>query len=283
MSFFKKLFGGAPKDPNAGSLDAHMEYLNTLCRPAVHLRKADTSGFNKLGGVPDLPAGFEWPEWKGKPMSFLCQVDLGTLAGLADDVAPPRSGRLYFFYDADHETWGFDPKDKGSWSVKFASAIAPVSRATPPGAASSSAPFKEKCFTPARIDLYPDSEDARVASMPFDDRQWDAYCDINIGFFGGEPEHHLFGYPQPIQGNYMDVECQLASHGIYCGNPEGYESAEAKALEPGAADWTLLLQLDTDDDIDMMWGDGGRLYFWIKRDDLRAGRFDGVWMVLQCY
>jgi uncharacterized protein YwqG len=283
MSFFKKLFGGEPTDPNAGSLDAHMEYLNTLRRPAVHLRGTDTRGFNKLGGVPDLPAGFEWPVWQGKPMSFLCQVDLSTVAGLVNDVACPESGWLYFFYDADQETSGFDPKDKGSWSVKFAPADAPVSRATPPGAATSSAHFKEKCFTPVRIDLYPDSEDARVASMPFDGRQWDTFCDINIPAFGGEPEHHLFGYAQPIQGNDMELECQLVSHGINCGTPEGYESAEAQALEAGAADWGLLLQLDTDDDSDMMWGDGGRLYFWIKRDDLRAGRFDDVWMVLQCF
>jgi uncharacterized protein YwqG len=32
-----------------------------------------------------------------------------------------------------------------------------------------------------------------------------------------------------------------------------------------------------------MWGESGILYFWIRRDDLRARRFDKVWMTLQCH
>lgn len=31
-----------------------------------------------------------------------------------------------------------------------------------------------------------------------------------------------------------------------------------------------------------MWGDVGRLYFWIKDADLAAGRWDEVWACLQC-
>jgi len=26
---------------------------------------------------------------------------------------------LYFFYDQQQETWGFDPEDKGSWHVLY--------------------------------------------------------------------------------------------------------------------------------------------------------------------
>ena len=44
----------------------------------------------------------------------------------------------------------------------------------------------------------------------------------------------------------------------------------------------LLLQLDTDDDAGMTWGDCGMLYFWITKQDLEAGRFENTWMVLQC-
>ena len=31
-----------------------------------------------------------------------------------------------------------------------------------------------------------------------------------------------------------------------------------------------------------MWGDVGRLYFWIRDADLRARRFDATWLILQC-
>jgi uncharacterized protein YwqG len=82
----------------------------------------------------------------------------------------------------------------------------------------------------------------------------------------------------------MALECQLVTNGIYCGSPDGYRSAQAQLLKAGAADWMLLLQLDTDEDgPGWMWGDAGCLYFWLRRQDLAERRFDRVWAVLQCY
>jgi uncharacterized protein YwqG len=45
----------------------------------------------------------------------------------------------------------------------------------------------------------------------------------------------------------------------------------------------LLLQIDSDDAIGWTWGDAGRLYFWIRKQDLAARRFDRVWTILQCH
>jgi uncharacterized protein YwqG len=42
------------------------------------------------------------------------------------------------------------------------------------------------------------------------------------------------------------------------------------------------MQIDTDDDGGMMWGDCGRLYFWITDDALQRRAFDECWMILQC-
>lgn len=39
-------------------------------------------------------------------------------------------------------------------------------------------------------------------------------------------------------------------------------------------DLCLLFQVDSDEPAGMMWGDVGRLYIWIGRDDLTARRFD---------
>ena len=94
--------------------------------------------------------------------------------------------------------------------------------------------------------------------------------------------HRLLGHPQLIQ-NPMELECQLASNGIYCGGASRFQEAEAKALEPGAVDWRLLLQIDTDEDgPEWMWGDVGRIYFWIKRQDLASLRFTDAWLIFQC-
>jgi uncharacterized protein YwqG len=54
------------------------------------------------------------------------------------------------------------------------------------------------------------------------------------------------------------------------------------ALENGRSDWLLLFQLDSDDAAKMMWGDAGRLYFWITKQDLARRDFSNVWMILQC-
>jgi len=45
----------------------------------------------------------------------------------------------------------------------------------------------------------------------------------------------------------------------------------------------LLLQVDSDVHTGMVWGDEGRIYFWIHEADLREKRFDRVWLRLQCY
>ena len=50
-----------------------------------------------------------------------------------------------------------------------------------------------------------------------------------------------------------------------------------------AAEWELLLQVDSDEANGMMWGDMGRLYFLIHRDDLQARRFEKAWMIWDCY
>jgi hypothetical protein len=60
----------------------------------------------------------------------------------------------------------------------------------------------------------------------------------------------LLGNPEPVQGD-MQVECQF--------------------------------QVDShEEETGMMWGDVGRLYFWIKEDDLASRSWDATWMILQC-
>ena len=91
----------------------------------------------------------------------------------------------------------------------------------------------------------------------------------------------MFGWPDLVQ-NPMQLECQLASSGIYVGGAAGWRDPRVPQLTGGAAEWMLLLQVDTDDEAGWMWGDVGTLYYWIRRPDLAAGRFDRIWMIFQC-
>jgi uncharacterized protein YwqG len=60
----------------------------------------------------------------------------------------------------------------------------------------------------------------------------------------------------------------------------GYGDPRVKKLEAGKSEWMLLLQIDSDDDAKMMWGDTGMLYFWIRKNDLKKLRFDHVWLIV---
>jgi uncharacterized protein YwqG len=97
--------------------------------------------------------------------------------------------------------------------------------------------------------------------------------------------HRLLGHPDPVQGD-MQRECQLASNGINCGGREHLSDPRTPSLHEGAGDWRLLLQIDsidsTESDTGMMWGDLGRLYYWIREEDLRVRAWDLAWLVLQC-
>jgi len=93
--------------------------------------------------------------------------------------------------------------------------------------------------------------------------------------------HRLLGYPDEIQTE-MQLECQLVSNGIYYGNSTGRNDPRALALKAGAKDWELLLQIDTENAAGMMWGDVGRLYYWIPRVALDQKNFEATWMIMQC-
>jgi uncharacterized protein YwqG len=107
--------------------------------------------------------------------------------------------------------------------------------------------------------------------------------DLQARPFQGLPQHQIGGFPSPVQGDIMELECQLVSHGIYCGDESGYRDPRATELGASARDWKLLLEFDSDDDLDVMWGDGGMLYFWVREQDARAGKFADTWLVLQCH
>ncbi|MET7902172.1 DUF1963 domain-containing protein [Streptomyces sp. NPDC005355] len=53
-----------------------------LLRPAAHLRRAGATDpvVGRLGGLPRLPEGMEWPVWEGHgPLSLVAAVDSPTL------------------------------------------------------------------------------------------------------------------------------------------------------------------------------------------------------------
>ena len=210
-------------------------------------------------------------------------MDLANLRTRIDPWPLPGSGLLLFFYHSEQATWGFDPKDRGSWRVVHIDDDAQnCSLRAAPSSPQSPTEYPEKPVEPYLINTLPSWEDSRVEQLGMSDSEADAYTDECSAVYVEQPAHQLFGHASPQQGNDMDLECQLVSNGLYCGDSRGYADPRAEALESGAADWRLLLQVDSDDDADMMWGDLGMLYFWIRHEDLRSRNFENTWMILQC-
>lgn len=263
--------------------------LASLALPAVQLRASDARagetvvGASRLGGIPDAPRGFEWPVWRDRPLAFIGQVSLAEAAVLVRD-ALPSSGLLSFFYDAEQTAWGFDPEDRGSSRVYWFPDVQDLRPAQLPGSLPEHGSFQPVPLTSRASLSLPPYQALEVQALRLSAEEEDAY----FAFWeewqdrhGAGPQHQVLGHPSPIQDE-MQLECQLVSGGIYCGDPAGYKDPRRAELEPGALGWRLLAQFDSDDTAGMMWGDVGMLYFWIRELDLAARRFDRGWMILQC-
>jgi len=187
---------------------------------------------------------------------------------------------LSFFYEAwEQRAWGFHPKDRGAWAVMFTPPGVDLRRRVHRRNDGRWAPFGTVVLEPSAEMTTPPWDGPAVTRVLVDQDQRFAYASV----VESEPGvvHRLLGHPQPIQGD-MQTECQLVSHGFYCGDGSGYEHRDAQPLLPGAVDWQLLLQIDSQEDIGMAWGDAGRIYFWIHRDDLARRSWEKTWLILQC-
>ena len=254
-----------------------------LLTPELVEPSALASGASRIGGLPDLPAGVAWPEWRDGPLAFIAQLKLEDLAGFPACAELPATGQLLFFYEAEQATWGFDPADRGSWQVIYAES-ANLQRATSPAALPKHAIFQPCSITYSEGITLPPPESAAFETLGFSEKERETYFDVYDALLaeGHGASSWVLGFPEQIQGD-MQTECALVSAGLYTGDESGWTDPRAKGLEKDAPAWRLLFQLGSEDAAGMMWGDAGCLYFWMHERDLAARAFDRAWMILQCY
>ena len=254
--------------------------------------KSIPANASKIGGRPWLPSDFEWPlftdadEKATRPLSFLCQINIADIKEYDSDGLLPTCGMLYFFYECESFRWGFDPGDKGCARVFYFENTENFVPTEWPDSILEEYVVPEMAVQFTARNSYPGYEELAVYSNV--DCDWDTY-DETLGRMGYDTEadyHKLLGYADIIQ-NEMLSECERVSRGLYCGNPESYQETPADeelSIQNSAKDWLLLLQLTTltKDDWELMWGDCGRLYFYIRKQDLAEKRFENTWFSLQC-
>ena len=215
-----------------------------------------------------MAEGQSWPTHEGAPMQFLAQINCAELSHFRDATLLPDTGVLHFFQSDD----GME------CSVTLTPGGSPLKTVAVPTNAPPSN-FVLPQF-PVEFDLIPtvpDSEMKEFKSLGLNEDDAEALFEVHselVEKIRSEQHglHHIGGYPEPVQGSVF-TEC------------EKYTSRSKQTWQQAAENahlWRLLLQFDTDGDLDVMWGDAGTIYFCIREDDLRAGRFDKVCCTMQC-
>lgn len=232
--------------------------LETEGKPAEAL-----CGGTRFGGQPDVPGDFDWPvsDCDARPLTFLAQFNLAELAPMDAEGLLPHAGLLSFFYDTDEQPWGYDASEQSAARVYWFEDLSALAPMAAPDDAETLSGMKLRLWAEKSL---PEWEDFSALHLEMDD--CDAFEEARAQLGADEePEYasKLLGWPDAIQNSI-------------------FEDIAPKA---DAREWRLLFQMDStsDQDFDLMFGDCGRLYFCIRREDLAARRFDRVRYLLQCY
>ncbi len=274
-------------------LEERAQDVIRLARLSIRLtRAADPEAAaprSRLGGVPDLPSGFEWPSWNGIELAFLGQIDLAAVAALAPDLPLPGRGLLLFFYEASGQPSGLHPAHRGSCRVVHLDGD--PSRLRP-------APVERASFAPYPVALSGElmlppswSPAVEALDLDLDERAaWDDLREKVAAAQGVELEdlvprwqslHRLLGYPEEL-GSGIELDCQLASAGIAVDDADSVLDPRRDELEAGAIAWRLLLQVSDDEELGTSWGQGfGRVWILMREEDLRKRAFDRAWAILR--
>ncbi|MDR7317143.1 YwqG family protein [Brevibacillus nitrificans] len=220
-------------------------------------------GASRLGGNPDLPAGWSYPVFHDEPLVFIGQLNLEEIQSIGVPNDLPQRGLLYFFYEAVEQSVYGELADRDGWRVLFYdgdfSALTPVPY--PGDDPHGTLPANDLHFSKG-LSLHMEAISVPDACRDaYYDRFLSAFAKINGSYAWN---HQILGHPHNIQGDVFE------------------EIDSFRNVESGGP-YTLLLQVDTDEtNLNIMWGDVGTIYFVMANDDLRAKRFDQTYFSYQC-
>ena len=259
------------------------EAIHSLARPAILLvtRMSEEDeipfGATKIGGRPDLPPTVEWPVYRnGRPLAFLCQLNLAELSALPPTIENlPKHGVLSVF-----SCWGWvtedslDPQtpDDRSWDtqqgwtvvVQFPSDSQLERREPDDGLYC----FQAAAVTPVSILSLPNgSEEPPLAALGWDEVTLNRFDELQSDF-------------RSLQmGHWLKQSYCLMSHHFLGGYALFQQEFPSDLLTRGVS---MFLQIGTDENTGMCWGDGGELTFYADSDAMKRGRIERVWCEFQC-
>jgi uncharacterized protein YwqG len=274
-------------------LAAQLERLVELCVPSVRLIPRKRSKWkSRLGGLPDVPPGFVWPALStGEPLAFVAQIDLAELreVGLPGAEALPERGALSFFHGMESSS---SHGHQGNAGRVFFFDDPTLARAKAPKHPEFAALPSIALSLELQTEELPDIESAFYPQMladegPLPDDVYGAaaerfgsfvahYVQRGVRDESERPVHRVLGYADPLQADvYACTEGNAAER--------PFDTWTSREHFAAASRWRLLLQVDSDPDRGLSFGDDGVLAFMIREEDLAARRFDRVWVDWQSH
>lgn len=246
--------------------------LRRMARPTLLLTPAQPPAFSKLGGEPEMRVGATWPTGAHGPLAFVAQLDLAEVRAAGGPDWLPETGALWFFND--DQRYGFADHVRVMFSPDGERALV-----APPSALERRHRFDERRvgFLPMTSVPSLDWLGVDPAEANLSDEELDELADAPDAEFGDELQHRIGGYPSEIQDSRMAVECEHLARGL----PADAEPTDA--VLRAARSWRLLLQVDSDPQLGMNWGDGGRLYVFVREQHAQAGKFGKTVSLWQTY
>ncbi|WP_078596497.1 YwqG family protein [Evansella clarkii] len=263
-------------------LELYRKQIESTVKPFISItaRKGETTVFqSKFGGDPYLPLSMEHPRDSfNKPMKLLAQFNLGEIP-VVKDIPIPGKGILQFFISAGDDVMGIDFDDQTNQKnfrivyhqeiEKDESRLVKDFSYIEYDPETDSFPVEYETALTFSVDHEPVSlEDHRNGELlgesvdldkpvHYGEQETDLFEVYNEAFPGGG--HKIGGYPFFTQQDPRDYGSDLKDHEI------------------------LLLQIDSDFDNGIMWGDMGVANFFIKKEDLRNLDFSMVAYNWDCH
>ncbi|GAA0182114.1 YwqG family protein [Clostridium sediminicola] len=246
------------------------EYENTIkksIKPFIRVtsKKTKTTLWeSKIGGYPYFPRSNEnYPKDKnGKPMRILAQINFSELPHIG---LFPSEGILQFYISAEDDVYGMnfdDGRCQDNFRVIYHKEIIQNKDEL----------VEDFSFLDNLDDKYfPVSEEGRMIfskdsePVSIEDYQFENYIGTSAYSFFDE-------FDQEAEDFYYE---NFLGDGHKIGGYAYFTQCDPRESE--LSDYEiLLLQLDSDDNLNMMWGDCGVANFFIKREDLLNLNFNNV-------
>ncbi|HKB38284.1 MAG TPA: YwqG family protein, partial [Gemmataceae bacterium] len=242
-----------------------------LLRTKVSSEAKIPLGATKIGGRPDLSASTEWPAYRdGKPLAFLAQINLAEIARLGTPIKGlPSNGLLSVFSvwgrtaETDDNPEGVEEKTGWTAVLHTLPRVKLERRKIPPGIHS----FKAAAVEPTPILSLPNHRaEPPLAALGWTDDEYERFDEMQSDY-------------RSIQmGHWLENSDTDASHHLLGGYALFQQEFPKEVLEKGLA---MFLQIGTDDNARMGWGDGGELTFYADAKALAKGRFERIWGTCQ--